>query len=286
MNHSDLVRSLAGVAPPNRLRALMLYLAGGSFEIVDPRQRSGVHPLVIPLARDDQGHTIGLLRWATPPADLPMPLVRQRGPQLDYLAGSADEMLRRELATRDVRGESLDALLAVANEAGPLYEVGEVARTGLPLKAFLLLKVGVGFGFLEELAEAHLDRGDPQAALVTADRACRITTGWARPHAFRALLLNRLGIADEARDAARVALLEPVWTLGIPYERVAELAGLDATSAPYRALAQRADRPVLDRAAHLLDAVAIEDGDWDRVRPELARLYEQAGLTALAGFVR
>lgn len=287
MRHADALRAV-GLEPPSRLEALLMYLAGGNPEIVDPSERRGVHPLLVPLARDDQGHVLAFLRWPTPPPNAPLPIVRQEGAQLRLLANSTDELLRRELATRDATpGEAPGALLEAANQAGTLYEPGELLRSGLPLKAFLLVKVGVTPEFFEELALAHLERGDEQAALITADRGCMGAPGWARPHAFRAQLLEQLGRIEEARDSARMALLEPVWTLGRPFEPVARLAGWrdPITSVSYRRLATDPDKPILDRAAHLMDAVAVEGGAWDDVRLQLAAMYAEAGLDEMARFV-
>ena len=287
MSLEAFLRDVAGVRPPARLAALSMFLAGGAAPVRDPGDRRGLHPLVIPLAGDEKG-TLGLLRWPTALEELPLPVVRVDGRGMVLVARSVDEWLHRELATRDARGEGVGALLDAANRPGRLYEVGDVARTGLPLPAFLLLKVGVNHEFHEELAEKHLERGDAVAALVTADRSCRVATGWARPHAYRAHLFARLERHEEAAEAARLALIEPVWTLGMPFSPVARRAGWKEpiTSVSYRRLASSADKLPLDRAAHLLDAAAVDGTPWDDVRDEIAACYAEAGLAGVARFVR
>jgi hypothetical protein len=274
-----------GLQPPSRLPALELVLAGTDWVAVDPAERSGLLPLLIPLAHDGE-RTLGLLRWATPEPDAPMPLVSTSGAGLHLLASSLDTWLRRELATREAKGEDLSGLLSAANHPGRLYHPGEAAASGLPLNAFLLLRVGVCPAFLAELAEAHLERGDQTAALVSAERAERSSEGWASPTAFRALLLERLGKHDQAADTARLALLNPVWTLERAFAPIARLAGWrdPITSRAYRTLAEDGTKPPLDRAAHLMDAAAVEGGVYDAIRPALAALYRAGDRPDLADF--
>ncbi|CAI5472362.1 unnamed protein product [Closterium sp. Yama58-4] len=107
----------------------------------------------------------------------------------------------------------------------------------------------------------------------------------------------RVGRPTEARDAARIALKSPWWTLGASYQEVAELAGYGDSQLEYalerlteegrkedvnkgKAEAQVA----LDHAAFLLDVAAAE-GTWDETREQLAGLYREAGLEEMASFV-
>lgn len=285
--HAEFLRDVAGVTPPARLPALLAWFAGGAAPIADPRDRRGVHPLVVPITRDG-ADVVGFLRWPTPDAGAPLPIVRTTRDGLRLVARSADQLLHRELAVRDATpGESPGALLDAANAPGRLYEVGDVARSGLPLKAFLLLKVGVTHEFFEELIEMHLERGDTQAALVTADRACRDADGWGRPLAFRAALYERLGMHEMVAEAAQMALLEPTWTLGGPFAPTARRAGWrdPIDGSPYRRRAADPEKPALDRAAWLMDATHVDGGDWDAVRGELAGLYREGGLEPVARLV-
>jgi len=287
--HADVLLAV-GARVPERLPVLLTSLLGAGGTLLDPTDRAGLHPLVLPLVREADGPIIGLLRWPTPDPDTPLPLVRQlpdRPEMLDLVSISTDAHLHRHLATREARGEDLpQALLDAVNAPGELYHRGQLAGTGLPLKAYLLLRVGESHAFFEELVEAHLAKGDQTAAAVTADRACRQDHGWARPWVFRAHLLERLGQVDEARDTARLALAEPVWTFGHPFGPLATLAGWDrVTSVAYQKLADNPDKPPADRAAHRMDATSIDGGDWDAIRDELADLYRQAGLEGVAALV-
>lgn len=288
MNYAEFLRDTAGLVVPPRLKALLMYFAG-SLDLMSPDQTEGVHPLVIPIGVDEDGGIYGFLRWPTPPNTLPIPIVRQVGSSIFLMANSADEMLHRELAWRDAQDdESPGALLVAANRDEPLYEIGDVARTGLPLPAYFLLKVGVPTSFFEDLIDGHMERGDETAAMVTAERACSAALGWGRPHAIRTKLLIRLGKLEEARDSARAALLEPIWTLGTPFEPIAKLAGWNPpiTARPFWELVEDTSKLPGDRAAHLMDAVAVEGASWVDHRTALASLYDEAELPQLADFIR
>ena len=286
MLHDRVLRQEAGVEPPPRLAALMSLLVGDELEVCDPRDRSGLHPLLVPLARDEHT-TVALLRWPTPPKGLPMPVVRAGERGMSLVALSVDQWLHKELATRDVDQDDMAGLLRAVNRDEVLYEPGAVTLSNLPLKAYLLLKVGGLPELYYELALGHEAKGDTMAACVTADRCTTAVPDFGEPHVFRTALLDRLGRGEAARESARAALTLPIWTLGAPFEPVALKAGWahPVTSAPFHAAADDTNKPVLDRAAHRMDAVAVEEGDWDAVRPELAALFREGGLGALADFV-
>ena len=289
MDTATFLSTVAGVAPPPRLTAWQAILAGSGAEILDPGARAGLHPLVVPVARDPLGAVVGLLCWPTAPEGFPPPVVRQyvQGPRrwsLELVATSVDAAVHRELVARDAAGEALPP--ADPSDPAPVYRAGDLAASGLPLASYRLTRIGEVHGFFEELVDRHLERGATMAALVTADRALRVAPGWARPLAFRALLLARLGQDDEARDTAAAALAEPIWTMGHPFGEVAAIAGWRrVTSEPFRRLADDPQKLPADRAAHLLDAVAVEGGDWGRDRDRIAALYAEAGLAGAAALV-
>lgn len=276
----------AGSVVPERLDAFLLWAAGAGV-VRDPRDRSGLHPLLIPVAEQEGGTTLGLLRWPTPPASMPIPVVRAGSHGMTLVACSIDQLLHQELALRDVDGEALGALATAAERAGPLYSPGMVAASAMPLKAYLLLKVGGLPELYQDLALAHEARGDLTSALITLERAAAIAEGWGQAGALQATLLAKHGRHQAAKQAAAGALVHPVWTLGTDWRAVAAIAGWSEpiTAAPWKAMADNPDKPVLDRAAHRMDHVAATGGDWDALRPELAALFAQAELTQLAKFV-
>lgn len=287
MQHSKILTALGSPVPP-RLPAFLAFLAGiEDAELVDPRARGGLHPLVLPLARTGEGVHIGLLRWPTASEKFPLPVVRVGTQGMSLWAASIDQLLHSELATRDADQEDLAALAAAANREELLYQPGTLAASGLPLKAYLLLRVGGLPHLYEELALKHQAKGDHTSAAVTAERAGVASNGWGRPQAFLSRLMEEQGRMESARESARAALSLPIWTLGAPFEEIALRAGWQApvTAQPYRTLAELAEKPILDRAAHWMDVCAIEGGDWDALRPKLSSLYAEAGLAHIAAFV-
>lgn len=292
MSHAAFLSDVADATPPTRLEALLRWMALHG-TVVPPTERAGLHPLVVPVGREADGCTLGLLRWPTPHDGMAMPVVRQaahdpeRRWTIELVATDVDTLLLEQLVRADAAGAAVDPRLVEAIDAhGALYAPGTLAASRLPLPAFLLTKVGAVHGFFEPLAEKHLAKGDPVAAKVTADRSCRLSEGWGRPYAYRALLLARLGEHEEARDAAVAAIGEPAWTMFHPFDDVCRIAGwTHKTSIGYRRLLANTKKPAADRAAHLMDAIAVEGGDWDSCRTELAALYAEAGLDAVSRFV-
>lgn len=65
---------------------------------------------------------------------------------------------------------------------------------------------------------------------------------WARPYEFSAQLLSKLGRAEEGRDAARVALCLPWWTLSDGFQAATALAELPADSSEVRRRMTEASR--------------------------------------------
>jgi len=232
---------------------------------------SGLCPLLEPLSRD-AGGTTALLHWPTAPAGMPLPVVRQVGMSVRLLAASTEQFLHRVAVLREAAGRDpgLDAI----------YVPGTQRASKLPVQAYLLLKVGGLPEIYEALALRHEEKGDLKAAMVTLDRCAGLFPEWGRFHVLRAQIYVHQGRDEEARDAARGALSQPIWTLGAPLADVAALAGVTLSPEHYRAL----EGPVLDRAAHLLDAAFLE-GDWGAVRQPLAALYREAGLDKVADFV-
>lgn len=234
--------------------------------------REGLCPLLEPLTRD-AGGTTALLRWPTPPKDMPAPVVRQVGHGVRLLASSTEQFLHQVAVMSEQAG--------IDHGLDEVYVPGSVAASKLPPLAYLLLKVGGLPEPYEALALRHEEKGDLTAASVTLDRLSGLFPDWGRYHALRADLFGRMERHEETRDAARAAMAQPLWTMGAPVVEVAALAGVVATPERYRQL----EGPILDRAAHLLDA-AFLDEDWDAVREPLAALYEEAGLSDVAQFVR
>jgi hypothetical protein len=269
---------------PERLEGLAMWAALGGWQ--PHADRTGLLPLLVPLGRRGD-EIVGILRWPTPESDTPNPVVRTHGHQLHLVAPSVEALLHRSLVELDARGAWDFAFAVAADPEGSLYTRGALAASRLPLPAYLLMKVGVDHDFFAKLIDRHFERGDETAALVTGDRVARESYGFARAVALRAHSLARAGKMTEAAEAARTALYQPVWTLGEPFAPFARLAGWKSpvTSIAYQRLATDTTKLPADRAAHLMDQVAVDEGDWDAIRPELAALYQEAGLAEVAELV-
>lgn len=312
----EVERYLAEIAKSERppyLDALIHVLTSQpGAQTLQPSSRSDFHPFFIPITKDTvAGRTIGLLRWPTPPEDFPLPIVScvEDDPCLTLLSQSAKAFVTRAIATADFSGddEQRDAIRASSSLA-LAYQNGDADKSGLGIERYLTTATEGFPDIYEGLADFHLAKGDESSGLITCERSVRAQPGWARPHAYHANVLQRIGREQEARDAARFSLTLPLWTLG-SVEKLKEmgtLAGYEDTESLgkiYRRLFEdgRAEeiadgkapaQVALDRAAWLLDVCVAEqvstksEGGWNDVRERLAELYDEAGMNDLATFVR
>ncbi|CAM9275876.1 unnamed protein product [Scytosiphon promiscuus] len=305
--------------PPKRLPTLLRFLQHKGMTPVDPADRAGLHPFLVPLVKGEDGAVTGLLRWPTSPETLEMPVVRNGESGLELLANNAEHFIRRTVAEEDFAGTAdAEELIRLGNdglpEGDPLYEKGDVEKLGRGImndvrkknakKRYHALRVGPFADVYEWLTASHLEKGDNTAALASAERANEIFVGWGRPYGHYSRVLSKMDRRDmEARDAAKVSLRCPCWTISpnpddleavvkiAGYEDMASVLsmyeGMAADEQPDKINEGKAPMQVaLDRAAHLMDAVAFGHKDWDGVREELAERYEQGGIPEIAQFVR
>ena len=117
---------------------------------------------------------------------------------------------------------------------------------------------------------------------------------------YRMQVLSKLPAREqETKDAAKVALRNPCWTISsdtAELELVCKLAGYKSLQeAREFHVARAADEQTekltggkapaqvaLDRAAHLMDAVVFGHRDWQDIRKDLAALYNSAGMSDIA----
>ena len=100
---------MAALRPPDNIEPLLRVLQAQGHTLVSPRERRGLHPLLIPLACSEQPDTATanaaltspevytcLLRWPEPHSDS-LPLVRasRNAPSVMHVARSVDEYLHR-----------------------------------------------------------------------------------------------------------------------------------------------------------------------------------------------
>ncbi|KAH7575274.1 hypothetical protein JRO89_XS02G0073800 [Xanthoceras sorbifolium] len=178
-----------------------------------------------------RGAVTALLRWPTAPPGMEMPVVevRKHGVWLlakNFLAFATqiDQYIHRILVEEDANHleESNSELFHASSEAGKkLYRRGDFAVSQITnLDSYLLKKVGLFPDVLERKVMRHFDEGDHVSAMVTGEFYTKkdLFPGFGRPFVFSAEILLKVGRTSEAKDAARVALKSPWWTLGCLYE--------------------------------------------------------------------
>ncbi|CAI5522204.1 unnamed protein product [Closterium sp. Naga37s-1] len=254
-DHAAFLRDVAAIDPPPLLSALIRVLQAQGEQPVSPADRRGMVPLAVPLTRN--------------PA-----------------TGTVTALVEEDVGAREgsAEGDSGRVGEAAGEEGRRLYSPGDFAAAkAKSLDAYLTTKVGMFPDVLERLALRHLEQGDQVSALVAGEfYARKHFPGFAHPFTFNAQLLLRVGRPTEARDAARIALKSPWWTLGASYQEVAELAGYGDSQLEYALERLTEDgtkedvnkgkaeaQVALDQAAFLLDVAAAE-GTWDETREQLA----------------
>ena len=271
-----------------------------------------MHPLVIPLAQDNNGYVVGLMRWpqATNVQQLTVVESTPGSTNMGLLARSADEYIHRALAEEDVKIKEGHKPISVAagSHGRSLYEEGAVARSGLPsLEAYLVRRVGMFCDVSEHLVQAHLDKGDNMSALITAEWYMRDGNfpHWGRPYEYVFDLMSKLGRQEEGRDIARMALRYPWWSLKRGFEHardVGELSGdADAIRAvlleqeemanggvlqgKYKTNPKTEQQQCIEEASHWMNKASSGEITWAETRPHLVEEYEKAGLQDAARFV-
>ncbi|KAJ1634224.1 hypothetical protein T492DRAFT_974769 [Pavlovales sp. CCMP2436] len=309
-----------GVAPaPPGLGALAatLRLQPGA-RALQPDERLGLHPLMVPLSASAEGEISGVLLvpGATRNELARFAPVVTAGQGLRVLGETVTQAARRLLAEGDVSGaEGVEAAIEAAAADGVLYRRGEAtvpagkAGAQAGLAAYLLPKVGPFLDLYERLAQQHLERGDGESALITCERAQNAFAELGLPFAVHAGIHRMLGREDEARDISRVALTKPLWSLGAygKPEQLAALAAMAGYEPPrpsrewYSAvLALDVGGDVRSRATELgLPSQGLKESDfilalpflapdtysWDAVREELAATLEAEGRPEVARWI-
>lgn len=269
--------------------------------VISPGSRQGLIPLAIPLSENLSGTVTALLRWPTAPPGMEMPVVEVRKHGVWLLAKNVDQYIHRILVEEDA-GSSNGELYDASSEAGKkLYRKGDFVESQIAnLDSYLLKKVGLFPDVLENKVLRHFEKGDDVSALVTGEFYTKKDhfPGFGRPFVFNAEVMLKVGRNSEAKDAARVALKSPWWTLGCTYQEAASIAQWEDEQIEYikervteegrqedikkgKAPAQVA----LDEAAFLLDLASLE-GTWGNYLDRIAQCYEEAGLSQIARFVQ
>ncbi|KAJ9705087.1 hypothetical protein PVL29_003239 [Vitis rotundifolia] len=301
--HVSFIKDVAATQPPEHLHCLLKMLQTRGETVISPGARQGLIPLAIPLSQKNSGAVTALLRWPTAPPRMEMPVVEVRKHGVWLLAKNVDQYIHRLLVEEDANNshETNGELFHASSEAGKkLYRMGDFADSQIAnIDVYLLKKVGLFPDVLERKIMRHFEEGDDVSALVTGEFYTKkdLFPGFGRPFVFNAEVLLKVGRNSEAKDAARVALKSPWWTLGCKYEEVARIAQWEDEQIEYikervteegrnedlkkgKAPAQVA----LDEAAFLLDLASVE-GTWADSLERIAECYKEAGLNDIARFI-
>lgn len=304
---------VALMMPPPALSSLVGLLVSRGDKVVTAGEDASLHPLLVPLTvRADDGEVTGLLRWpGAGGGGSKMPVVRTcaSGRQLELLADCTEHYIAKAAVLADVEGAANAAeLAALAEQAiGFEYAAGTAAASPGGVPGYLVTKVGPFLDEYQQLAQRHADKGSEESALITCERTQRAFQAWGAPYAFHSRMLRRYSRGEEARDLARFAIGQPLWTLG--GDDLVELCGLAKSSQTELAsqLRDKADGKLSeedlkmqngmekrspqqiakDRASYLLDLVvaAPDEYSWQSVREELATRYREADMNSIAAFV-
>ncbi|AEE86319.1 hypothetical protein ISN45_At04g036200 [Arabidopsis thaliana x Arabidopsis arenosa] len=297
--HVSFIKDVAATEPPMHLHHLLKVLQTRGETIISPGAKQGLIPLAIPLSKNSSGSVTALLRWPTAPPGMDMPVVEVWRSGVRLIARNVDEYIHRILVEEDA--QELTELYRASGEAGEkLYEKGAFAESEIDnLDVYVLKKVGLFPDLLERKVLRHFDEGDHVSAMVTGEFYTKkdLFPGFGRPFVYYANILQKVGRNVEAKDAARVALRSPWWTLGCPYEEVASIAQWEdeqiefirekvSDEGRFEDL-HKGKAPIqvaLDVAAFLLDLASIE-GTWSESLNHIAKCYEEAGLHHISNFV-
>ncbi|KAK9054102.1 hypothetical protein SSX86_025179 [Deinandra increscens subsp. villosa] len=303
-DHVTFIKEVAAAQPPEHLHHLLKMLQVRGESIISPAMKQGMIPLAIPLSKNNLGSVTALLRWPTAPLGMEMPVVEVRSYGVWLLAKTVDQYIHRILVEEDANGstEGINQMVQASGVAGEkLYTKGDFAKSrNSNLDVYLLQKVGLFPDILERKVMNHFKKGDHVSAMVTGEFYTKKEhfPGFGRPFVFNAEVLLKVGRNPEAKDAARGALKSPWWTLGCPYQEVAEIAEWDDEQIEFikekvseegkqedLMKGKDAAQILLDEAAFLLDLASIE-GTWDEQLERIAECYKEAGLPEIANFVK
>lgn len=320
---ASFLQDVAKTAPPKRLGTLLKLLElDNNEDLVNPDERKGLCPFLVPLSRNKQtGQYLCYIRWPTQKSDMDLQLVRTTDVGIVLEGMGTDQYCHKKVVERDfLAAPDAPEMIKVLNADGQMYSEGDYMsflKSGkfdvsseegknLVLDRYLLTKVGAFPDSFERLADNFLKTGSDVSALVTCERAVSVFYGWGHPLTFHAKMLN--GIPErgpEAKDCARAAMGLPAWTVAKSekdLDTVIDISGYKGGKKflgemhLYRSNDPREDEvgeglsPVqvtLDQVAHFMDAVVLGavEGGWEASKGKIADMYKDGGYPEMAEFI-
>ena len=225
------LNNVAKASPPKRLNALLECVRLNGEELVDPSQRDGLNPFLVPLSRSQRdGSLLCYIRWPTQREDMALQLVRTTESGVRLVSLNTDHLCHRLAAELDFQqADHAARAITAVNTDGHLYNAGDVhpfinsgkfpAETEhdkkLAMDRYLLTKVGSFPDCFERLARNFMAKGNDVSALVACERSVSVFYSWGHPLRFHAELLSEMGEsrARECAEAAKSCMGLPKWTL-------------------------------------------------------------------------
>lgn len=197
------------------------------------------------------------------------------------------------------------------------YIIGSVKQLGYGPEKYILLRVGPFPDLYESMVRQHYQRGDEQSALIAAEASNTKFSGFGSTFRFYSRVLSSLpNRSEECRDAARMCLRMPLYTIGIDYQDLEEVAifgqmiqtyvddtmistelvveklktmrelmkSVEAEEDPQTS-GKTPSQIILEEANAILDEAVLEKKDWKSIRPHLSQHFQLGGKDDLAHFV-
>ena len=237
--HTEFIKKHAAIDAPKRLETLLALLEFKGEKLIQPDDRKGLNPFLIPVAKIGESK-LCYIRWPTQKVDMDLQLVKTTETGIRLVSMNTNNYIRRVIAEMDFYSmPGSEKAIELVNKEGQIYERGEflpLLRSGkfpaitdedlaLILDRFLLTKVGPFPDCYERLAEGFLKKGDVVSALITCERAVSVFYGWGHPLSYYSNMLKRVpGREIEARDTARTSLGMPIWTVADTEKELYDLA--------------------------------------------------------------
>ena len=189
------------------------------------------------------------------------------------------------------------------------YEPGSVEQLGYGVDKYVLLRAGPFPDLYQKMARQHLQKGDEQSALISAEACNSKLAGFGSNFAFYASLLAECPQRDEeSRDAARMCLRLPLATAGLMLREelaaVASLGLMGDANEPLqnvktmfeairkaeseedpREAGKSLEQVAIDEANIMLDMAVLDGTPWSSVRASVSEQLRIAGLADMANFV-
>jgi hypothetical protein len=225
--HYNFIVSTAKFDAPKQLSTLIELLKINGETIMDPNDRVGLNPFLIPISKGKNG-TLCYIRWPTQKEDMDLQIVRTNEVGVSLVSLNTDHFCRRIAIELDFKGNTnTTEAIKILNKDTMVYNIGDYLpflKSGkfpaitendlrLILDRYLLTKVGPFPDCFERIANNFLEKGNEISALVTCERAVSLFYSWGHPIMFHAKILSKAGRDKEARDSARAAMGLPKWTI-------------------------------------------------------------------------